>query len=603
MLRQRTGIGDVEVPPQENLTTSLWRRARDEPDRPAIAVRQGDRFVEWTAQRFAEEVRATAKGLIGLGIEPGQRVCIYSATRFEWVVLDEAIWAIGAVTVPIYETSSAEQVEWIVSDAQAVAIVMADDALRAEYDAVADRLPGCEHVFVFDRTGLDLIQAAGSQVTDETLQQRIDAVTADHLATIVYTSGTTGRAKGCMLTHRNLLFNAIGTEVAVPQALGRGESTLLFLPLAHVFSRMAAVVSLRSGMLLAFSTGIPQLQEELHMVKPSFLFSVPRVFEKILNGAQRKAHEEGKGRIFDHAVAIAERWSRQRQDRGRATPFTTLQYRLFDRLVYSKLREAMGGNVRYAISGGAALNEQIGHLFAGLGITILEGYGLTETTAPAVGNRPDVLRIGTVGQPMPSTSVRIDSDHEIHVKGGNVFHGYLNRPEETAEVLDDDGWFRTGDLGEFDDDGFLRITGRKKEIIITSSGKNVAPAVLEDQLRVHPLISESVVVGDGQPFIGALIALDAQEVDRRGLRAPSEPMGDGQALDEDLRLEIQAAIDDANRAVSRAEQIRAFRVIPRELSVEQGELTPTMKVKRAIVDERYGDLIADIFAASSGSPR
>jgi len=594
-MRQVIGTGEVDLSPEESLTASLWRSAREQPDRPAVAYRSADRFIEWTTHRFVEEVRAVARGLLGLGIEAGQRVCIYSATRLEWTVLDYAIWSVGGVAVPIYETSAPAQIEWIVADAEAVAIVVENDQLLGEYETVADRLPGCEHVFVIERAGLEQIKDAGRDVTDEALQRRADAVTGADIATIVYTSGTTGRPKGCMLTHTNLVFNAAATEVALPQLLGPSKTTLLFLPLAHVFSRMIAVVCIRTGVLLAFSTGIPHLQEELAMVRPSFLFAVPRVFEKIIGGAQTKAHDAGRGRIFDRAIEIAERSSRERTN-GSVRVTTRLQHRIFDRLVYRKLRDAMGGRVEYAISGGAALGEHLGHLFAGLGITILEGYGLTETTAPAVGNRPDALRHGTVGRPMPGVSVRLVADGEIQVKGANVFAGYLGDEEATREVLDADGWLRTGDLGVFDEAGFLRITGRKKEIIVTAGGKNVAPNALEDQLRAHPLISQAVVVGDGQPFIGALVTLDGDEVARWADRAGKSASTIGQlAQDRDLFRELQGAVDAANAAVSKAERIREFRVIPGELTIEEGELTPTMKVKRDVVGARYRYLIEEIY--------
>ena len=594
-MRQVIGVGEVDLSPEESLTDSLWRSAREQPDRPAVAYRSADRFIEWTTHRFVEEVRAVARGLLGLGIEAGQRVCIYSATRLEWTVLDYAIWSVGGVAVPIYETSAPAQVEWIVADSEAVAIVVENDQLLGEYETVADRLPGCEHVFVFERAGLEQIKDAGRDVTDDALQRRADAVTGADIATIVYTSGTTGRPKGCVLTHANLVFNAAATEVALPQLLGPSKTTLLFLPLAHVFSRMIAVVCIRTGVLLAFSTGIPHLQEELAMVRPSFLFAVPRVFEKIIGGAQKKAYDAGRGRIFDRAVAVAERSSRERSS-GSVRVTTRLQHRLFDRLVYRKLRDAMGGRVEYAISGGAALGEHLGHLFAGLGITILEGYGLTETTAPAVGNRPDALRHGTVGRPMPGVSVRLVADGEIQVRGANVFAGYLGDQEATREVLDADGWLRTGDLGVFDESGFLRITGRKKEIIVTAGGKNVAPNALEDQLRAHPLVSQAVVVGDGKPFIGALVAVDGDEVARWADRFGKSAGTIGQlAQDRDLHRELQGAVDAANAAVSKAERIREFRVIPGELTIEEGELTPTMKVKRDVVGARYRYLIEDIY--------
>jgi long-chain acyl-CoA synthetase len=596
-MQERTGPSEVEVAPEENMTTSLWALARDHPDRPAVAYRDGERFHTWTTERFAEEVRTAAKGLIGLGVEHGQRVCVYSPTRLEWTVLDYAIWAAGAVTVPIYETSSAEQIEWIVQDSGAVAIFCGTAELKREYDAVSDRLPGCEHGFVIDGGALDTLKRVGTEVSETQLDERAAKVTGRDFATIVYTSGTTGRPKGCVLTHHNLVWNVAQTGEALGQLLQPGKTTLLFLPLAHIFSRIIQVVVIRSGVVLGFSTGLKQLSDELAMFEPTFLLAVPRVFEKILDGAQRKAHDEGKGRIFDHAIEVAERYSRQ-EARGKLELATRLQHRVFDRLVYAKIRDGMGGRVECAVSGGAALGGRVGHVFAGMGITVLQGYGLTETSAPVAVNRPDGYKVGTVGPPLPGVTVRIAEDGEILVKGGNVFQGYLNNEEETRRVIDEDGWYHTEDLGDLDRHGHLAITGRKKEIIVTAGGKNVAPAVLEERLRGHRLVSQSMVVGDGQPFIGALIALDPEELSRwaeQHGRSSDRPAD--LAEDDDLRAALQEAVDEANKAVSRAEQVREFRIVPDDLSVEDGQLTPTMKVKRDVVAEQYQSLIDSIYGA------
>jgi long-chain acyl-CoA synthetase len=598
-MRERTSPDEVEVRPEENLTTSLWASVREHPNRPAVAYRVGDRFEEWTTRRFTDEVRAVAKGLMGLGIQHGQRVCVFSGTRLEWTVLDYAIWAAGAVTVPIYETSSAEQVEWIVGDSEAVAIFVASPELKREFDTVADRVPGCEHAFVLDGGGLEPVKRAGESVTDQQLDERATAVTGGDLATIVYTSGTTGRPKGCVLTHRNLVWTATQTNQALGSLLEPGKTTLLFLPLAHIFSRIIQLVVIRTGVVLAFATGLDQLRDELGMFRPTFLLAVPRVFEKVLNGAQQKAYEDGKGKIFDHAVEVAGDYSRQ-EAKGSVRIATKLQHRVFDKLVYARIRDAMGGHVECAVSGGAALGGRLGHVFAGMGVPILEGYGLTETSAPATVNRPDGFKVGTVGPPLPGVTVRIADDGEILVKGGNVFQGYLKNEEETRKVLDEDGWFHTEDLGELDRHGYLQITGRKKEIIVTAGGKNVAPAVLEDRIRAHRLVSQSMVVGDGQPFIGALIALDPDELPRWAEEhGKSSSRPEDLATDEDLHTALQQAVDDANKAVSRAEQVREFRVVPDDLSIEDGELTPTMKIRRDVVIEKYHELIDDIYAARS----
>jgi long-chain acyl-CoA synthetase len=572
----------------------LWESASANPTRPVLAHRVGDRFVEWSTQQFADEVLAVAKGLIALGVNKGDKVAIYSSTRIEWTVFDFAIWAAGAVTVPIYETSSAEQIEWIVSDSGAVALIAENDELKAEYDSVADKLPGCEHVFVIDDGAIEDVKQRGSDISDEDARERASSVVGDDLATIVYTSGTTGRPKGCVITHHNFVWDAVQTETAVPEILRPGESTLLFLPLAHIFARVIQTACIRSGMLLGFSTGIPQLLEELKLFQPTFLIAVPRVFEKVFNGAQQKAHAEGKGKIFDKAASVAEAYSRQRRA-GKVKLGTKVAHGLFDKLVYVKLRDAMGGRVRYAASGSAALGERLGHFFDGIGVPIIEGYGLTESTAVATLNTPSALRIGSIGKPVPGSSVRIDDDGEILLKGGNIFQGYYNNEEATREAMDGE-WFHTGDLGQLDGEGFLRITGRKKEILVTAGGKNVAPAVLEDRLRAHALVSQAIVVGDGQPFIAALVTLDAESLPAWA-EANDKESGNVEDLidDPDVHAGIQEAIDEANKAVSRAESIREFRILPEDFEVGE-ELTPTLKVKRNVVTERYADVIDEIYS-------
>ncbi|MFA9428754.1 long-chain fatty acid--CoA ligase [Egicoccus sp. AB-alg2] len=596
-MQEYTSPGEVAVPDGANLTGPLFEAARTSPDRVAVSHRVGDTFVDWTVRQFVDEVTAVAKGLIGLGVEPGERVCIMSATRLEWTVLDYAIWAAGAVTVPIYETSSAEQVEWIVSDSDAVGIVIETPELRSIFDEVSGKLPNCRNVFVIEEGGLDTLKAAGADVTDEQVQQRASAVTADDLATLVYTSGTTGRPKGCELTHRNFAWNVAQSESAISEVMRPSESTLLFLPLAHIFARYIQVATINAGVKLGYSTGIPQLLEELGMFKPTFLLAVPRVFEKVFNGAQQKAHGDGKGKIFDKAAAVAEQYSRE-QAAGAVGFGTKLQHGLFDKLVYGKLRAAMGGNVRYAVSGGAALGERLGHFFNGIGVTILEGYGLTETTAPASVNRPDAFKIGTVGKPLPGVSVKIAEDGEVLLKGGNIFVGYYQNEDATREVLEDDGWFHTGDIGQLDGEGYLRITGRKKEILVTAGGKNVAPAILEDRMRAHALVSQSMVVGDGKPFIAALITIDPEafatwaEANGKAGKTVADLVDDP-----DLRAEVQKAVDEANQAVSKAESIRTFRILPEDFEVGV-ELSQKMSVKRHVVSEKYGHVIDDVYAGS-----
>jgi long-chain acyl-CoA synthetase len=592
-MQEYTQPGEVAIDPTHNITTALFEHAATAPDRPALAHRVGGEFVNWTTRQFVDEVTALAKGFIGLGIEPGSKICIMSPTQVEFTLLDYAIWTAGCVSVPIYETSSSEQVKWIVSDSGAAAIVCADPELREKYDAVASDLPGCEHAYVISEGAMEQIKAAGADVDDAEVEKRRTAVTGGDLATLVYTSGTTGQPKGCVITHGNMVWDVTQVLSVTGDFFQAGRSTLLFLPLAHIFARLIQVGCVSAGVRIGYSTGIPQLLEELGMFKPHFLLAVPRVFEKVYNGAQQKAHAEGKGKIFDKAAQVAMDYSRG-MDEGGASFGTKVLHGIFDKLVYSKLRAAMGGQVEYAVSGGAALGERLGHFFRGIGVVILEGYGLTETTAGATINRPAELKIGTVGRPLPGVSVRIAEDGEILLKGGHIFQGYYNNDAATAEALTGDGWFHTGDLGQLDEEGYLRITGRKKEIIVTAGGKNVAPAVLEDRLRSHFLVSQAMVVGDGEPFIAALVTIDPDAIvgwaEANGKSTNVAELVD----DADLHAEIQKAVDDANQAVSKAESIRTFRLLPVDFEVGV-ELSQKQSVKRHVVSEKYADVIASIY--------
>ncbi len=584
----------VDVDPGENLTTRVWENERLHPQRAALAYRDGDTFVDITSVEFAEKVRRLAAGFIGLGIEPGSRICIFSPTRVEFTLLDYAIWAAGCATVTIYETSSPDQVEWIVGNSEATAIICATDELLKVYESQAGKLGSCKHAFTMDGDGLDRLIAAGESVGDDEVMKRAAAVGQDDLATLVYTSGTTGRPKGCVITHGNFVHTMHQVIGALSDVMRPGESNLMFLPLAHIFARIVQVGCVAQGMRIAYSTGIPNLVEELSMVRPWFVFSVPRVFEKIYNSARQRAEEDGKAKIFDLAADVAIDYSRQRQA-GRVSLKTKVLHGVFDKLVYGKLRAVFGGHLRYAISGGAALGERLGHFFSGIGLTVLEGYGLTETTAVLTVNTPQAQKIGTVGRPAPGFTIRIADDGEVLAKGPGIFQGYWANPDATAEVLDDDGWFHTGDIGELDDDGFLRITGRKKEIIVTAGGKNVAPLVLEDAIRSHPLVSQAMVVGDGRPFIAALVTIDPEFFEAWARQHGKEGTIADLVDDPDLQAEIQQAIDAANALVSKAEAVRAFRILPVDFTIEGGELTPTLKVKRRIVSERYADAIASIY--------
>ena len=593
-MAEYTSSGAVEVAADENLTAAMWDALERYPDAPAVAHREGDRFVDWSTRELLDRVRSVAKGLMAAGIEAGDRVCIHAGTRVEWTVLDLAIWFAGGVPVPIYETSSAEQIAWIVSDSGAVLLVTENAELAAMVAQVRAQLTGLREVLVIDDGALDALAERGAQITDEALRSASDAAVGADPATIVYTSGTTGRPKGCVITHYNFIWDAEQVAAGAPEFVVRGKRTLLFLPLAHIFARVIQTTCLRKGVVLAYSTGIPQLREELVIDQPDFLLAVPRVFEKVFNGARQKATDEGKGKIFDKAASIAEAYSRQ-TDEGRVRLGTRLLHALFDKLVYGKLRAAMGGRIEYAMSGGAALGDRLSHFFRGIGVQILEGYGLTETTAVACFNRPSAFRMQTVGRPLPGGSVKIAEDGEILLKGGHIFPGYYNNPEATAEVLTDDGWFHTGDIGEVDADGFVKITGRKKELLVTAGGKNVAPAVLEDRMRSHALVSQSMVIGDGQPFIAALITIDPEAFPTWAESNNKTGKGIADLVDDPaLRAEVQKAVDEANQAVSKAESIRTFKILPEDFEVGV-ELSQKMSVKRHVVGEKYAHVIDEIY--------
>lgn len=595
-MREMTGPPMDPLPDDAHLLQPVVRWATESPDRVVASYRDGDMFVPVTAAEVLARVRALAKGLIAAGVEAGDRVALMSRSRLEWVLVDDAILACGAATVPIYETSSAEQIDWILRDSGAVLAVVETPAMEAmATDAVRSDAPACREVLVIDDGDLERLVARGVDVDDAVLDARLAAVRADDLASIVYTSGTTGRPKGCVLTHRNLRTNVQQSLDAVRPMLREDETILLFLPLAHVLTKTIALVAVEWGATLAFATGLENLQEELAMVQPTLVIAVPRVFEKVYNGAHHKAVAEGHGKIFDKAEKVAIAWSEAHAD-GRHRPVVDAEHAVFQRLVYSKLQHGFGGRLRFAVSGGGPLGQRLTHFFNGAGIRIFEGYGLTETSPTLTINREGAWRPGTVGQPLRGTEIRIAEDGEILARGPQVFQGYWNATEATAAVLDDDGWFATGDIGELDDDGFLRITGRKKELIVTAAGKNVAPAPLEDRLRAHPLISQAIVVGEQRPFVAAMIAIDEEAV-----RQWADDHGKGElalgelVVDVDLRAEIQLAVDDANRSVSRAESIREFAVLPHDLTIASGELTPTLKVRREVVAKTYDSVIDGIY--------
>jgi long-chain acyl-CoA synthetase len=578
-----------------NLTNLIAERAWFEPERITMSRPLGDGWQSVTAREVDEEVRATAKGLIAAGIQLGDRVAIMARTRYEWTILDFAIWYAGAVVVPIYDTSSAEQIDWILNDSATVGIIVETPALR---ELVQTVLPShTKHIWTMTEDVLAVLRNAGAQVSDDEIERRRAALGPDTLATLIYTSGTTGKPKGVSLTHGNFLAEC-GNVVqgASDLFLKPGGSTLLFLPVAHVFGRMVQIGAINSGLHLAHcSDPLGRLPIDLASFKPTFVLAVPRIFEKIYNGAEARAEAAGKGKIFRKAAETAVAYS-EAMDKKRISPLLTLKHGLFDKLVYSKIRAGMGGRVEAAISGGAPLGVRLGHFYRGAGVTILEGYGLTETTAGATLNLTGAHRVGSVGRPIPGTSIKIAEDGEVLIRGAIVMGGYWQNDAANAEVFDSEGWFKSGDLGKLDDEGFLYIVGRKKEIIVTAGGKNVAPAVLEDRLRAHPLVSQCLVVGDNQPFIAALVTIDQDAL--KGWVTNHKKDGASMAdlaNDPDLIAVIQTAVDDANKAVSKAESIRKFTILTTDFTIAGGHLTQKLSIKRHVVAKEFAKEIDQLF--------
>ncbi len=585
------------VPPvtSGNLSDLVANRATNEPDRITLSRPLGEGWQGVSAKEFDLEVRAVAKGLIAAKIGVGDRVAIMAKTRYEWTVLDFAIWYAGAVSVPIYETSSSEQVEWILSDSGAVAIIVETPQHREIVNPVIT--PSCKSLWTITDGALDEISNLGKSISDSEVETRRHAPTPESLATLIYTSGTTGKPKGVQLTHQNFL-SECGNVVqgASDLFLKPGGSTLLFLPVAHVFGRMVEVGAITAGLHLAHCGDITRLPADLATFKPTFVLAVPRIFEKIYNGAEAKAEAAGKGAIFRKAAEVAIAYS-EAQDSKKMNVGLLLKHTIFDKLVYAKIRAGMGGRVEAAISGGAPLGTRLGHFYRGAGINILEGYGLTETTAGATLNLSTAQRVGSVGRPLPGTTIKIAEDGEVLIKGAIVMNGYWQNDAANSEVFTSDGFFKSGDLGTIDHQGFLAIVGRKKELIVTSGGKNVAPAVLEDRVRAHPLVSQCMVVGDNKPFIAALVTIDPDAI--KGWIAANKKDGATIATlvkDPDLIAVIQTAIDEANKAVSRAESIRKFAILPTDFTIAGGQLTAKMSVKRHVVASEFNEEIEALFS-------
>ena len=599
-MRELTVASIITTLTQHNTADFVFDNAVKRPYHPALRRRVGQTWVDVTSKAFADEVTAVAKGLIAAGVEPGERVAIMSKTRYEWTLADIALFTVGAVVVPIYETSSAEQVQWILFDSGAKAAFVETEAHLEAVESVRAQCPELGGVWQFEDDAIKTLIEGGKDVSDEEVTKRRQAVAIDDPASIIYTSGTTGRPKGCQLTHRNFITEARELQDVLSELMNDSTSTLLFLPIAHVFGRVIEIGALAFGCTLGHSADIKNLMADLAGFQPTFVLAVPRVFEKVYNAAKQKAHGSGKGKIFDHAEAVAIAYS-QATEKGNAPILLKLQHLVFDKLVYVKLRAALGGKCFAAVSGGAPLGARLGHFFRGVGVTIYEGYGLTETTAGVTVNHPTALRVGTVGRPISGVTARVADDGELLFKAPMVFAGYWRNEEATKESIDADGWFHTGDIGELDDDGFVRITGRKKELIVTAGGKNVAPAVLEDRIRAHWLISQALVVGDQQPFIAALITIDPESfpawLEQVGKPASTQMID--VVEDPALLAEVQTAIDDANKAVSKAESIRKFTILSEDWTEVGGQLTPSLKLKRRVVE---AECVNHINALYSGKP-
>ncbi|MGW1075799.1 AMP-dependent synthetase/ligase [Streptomyces sp. NPDC002537] len=606
-MREFTVPSLVTSPHAGGLADVVFEHAADDPDRVALARKGPDgRWRDVTAAAFRDEVLALAKGLLAEGVRFGDRVAVMSRTRYEWTLFDFALWSVGAQSVPLYPTSSPEQVRWILHDAGVTACVVEHEDHAMTVGSVVDRLPRLARLWQLDAGAVETLTEAGRRIADEVVHRHRMALTASTPATVIYTSGTTGRPKGCVLTHANFMAEADNVVERYGSVFGSrpGEAaaTLLFLPLAHVFGRMVQVAAVRGRVTLGHQPELTTaaLLPDLRSFRPTFVLAVPYVFEKIFATARRAAEAEGRGAAFDKAVDVAVRYAEALERRAFGTgpgpgAALRLRHQVFDRLVYARLREALGGRVRYAMSGGSAMDRELGLFFAGAGVTVIEGYGLTETTGAATANPPERTRFGTVGQPVPGTTVHIADDGEIWLRGGQVFTGYLGAPKETDAVLRD-GWFATGDLGGLDGDGYLTITGRKKEILVTSGGKSVSPLPLEERVRAHPLVAHCVVVGNDRPYVAALVTLDAEAV-AHWLRLRGKPAREPGELvrDPDLEVEIRRAVVAANTQVSQAESIRAFRILAAQFTEEQGLLTPSLKLRRRAVEKAYAREIEALY--------
>ncbi len=591
-----------DVPPHvlsnenDNITDLLADRVKATPDLAIFGVEDGSgNWVDVTAKQFETEVIALAKGLVASGIKPGDAVAIMAHTSYAWTLIDFAIWYAGGIGVAIYETSAPAQIEWILSNSESVALWVESADQEVRFDEIKHNTPTVKQVWRIDRDDTGALTRAGVGISDSEIETRRHLAKLADLSTLIYTSGTTGLPKGCELTHQGFVELSRNAAIELPQVLHEGASTLLFLPLAHVFARFISVIAIHAGVKVGHQPDARNVATAMQSFHPNWLLAVPRVFEKVYNSAEQKAEAGGKGKIFRLAADVAVKWSKK-SEAGKVGLGLAIQHKIFDILVYSKLRDAMGGRVEYAVSGGGPLGDRLGHFFRAVGLTVLEGYGMTETTAPATIGRVGRIKIGKVGQPLPGTGVAIADDGEILMRGFNILRGYWKNEKATSETIID-GWLHSGDIGELDDDGYLKITGRKKELLITAGGKNVAPAPLEDPLRANPLIAQAVVIGDNQPFIAALISLDPEMLPIwLANNGGNTSMTIAEAANSPIVLnEVQRAIDQVNKTVSKAESIRKFVVISSELTEASGHVTPSLKIKRAQVMKDFAPIIDDIY--------
>jgi len=594
----------VPADPQANATDLLLDRLRLTPDRALFALPDGSGgWKDKSVREFYNEVVALAKGFIHAGVAPGDRIGFMCKTRYEWTLVDFAAWFAGAILVPVYETSAPAQIQYTLDNSGATWLIVETAEHFTRFDEVRSELPAIKEVWKVDLGDLSKLAKSGTSVSDEDVEKRRSAAVGSDIATLIYTSGSTGMPKGCVLTHSNFVELVRNAQVAMSDVVHTGASTLLFITTAHIFARYISVLAVSGGVKIGHQADTKQLLPSLGSFKPTFLLAVPRVFEKVYNSAEQKAESGGKGAIFRKAAETAVAYSKA-LDTGHVPLGLKLQFALFDRLVLSKLKAAMGGRVEYAVSGSAPLSTRLGHFYRSMGIRILEGYGLTETTAPATINLTDKFKIGTVGPALPGVGIRIDENGEVQVKGINVFDGYWKNKEATKETFTKDGWFRTGDLGVIDEDGYLSIIGRKKEIIVTAGGKNVAPAQLEDPIRANPIISQVVVAGDQKPFVSALITLDGEMLPtwlaNNGVEGELS-LSDA-ARHPVVLAEVQRAVDTANERVSRAESIRKFHILPVELTEATGHLTPKMSIKRQVILSDFQAEIEALYADAVTEP-